>query len=124
MTEIEQLKAQLKAAQDKAAAEANNALELAAQFNAAKAENERLVKLQTEKVFVKSNLEKGTVSVYGINAIYPMSAYPEGWEKVLSIADAIRAECAKPEVKAAAAKSKAAKVAERLAKKTSPAAKS
>lgn len=110
MTEIEQLRAQLKAAQEKAAAEANNALALAAQVQKQKEENDKLLKAAQSSVRVVGNPDTGTVSVYGLGR-FPISPYPEQWEKIFGLKEAIMAECKRPDVLAAAARTKAEKKA-------------
>lgn len=36
------------------------------------------------RITVKHSAEKGTVSVYGLNARFPVSLYPSQWERLLT----------------------------------------
>ena len=45
------------------------------------------------KLTVKVNDAKGTVSIYGLQR-FPVTLYPSQWERVFGAADAIKAACA------------------------------
>lgn len=45
------------------------------------------------RITVKHSTDKGTVSVYGLNARFPVSLYPSQWERLLT--DAVMAEIRK-----------------------------
>ena len=52
-----------------------------------------ILKLQSapqSRLTLKVNEEKGTVSIYGLQR-FPVSLYPSQWERVLGMADAIKA---------------------------------
>ena len=54
-----------------------------------KAENERLKRAASRGINLKVS-EKGGVSVYGLGR-FPVTLYKEQWEKLLDVADEIRA---------------------------------
>lgn len=97
--------------------------QLRAELERLKAENVKLAQAALSKVTVKAGSDKdtgeltGTVCVYGINSIYPVSCYPDGWAKVFSVEEQVKALCNDPKVIAAAARSKARKQQEREEKK-------
>jgi hypothetical protein len=62
---------------------------LMAQLQALQAENERLKAAKARAVTMKVS-EKGAVSIYGMGR-FPMTAYASQWQKVLDMADDIRA---------------------------------
>ena len=68
-----------------------NMADLEAQLAAARAENERLVKLTQKRVVPLSFKvsEKGCVSVYGLQR-FPVSLRAAQWERILDAADKIR----------------------------------
>ncbi len=68
-----------------------NMADLEAQLAAARAENERLVKLTQKKIVPLSFKvsEKGCVSVYGLQR-FPVSLRAAQWERILDAADKIR----------------------------------
>ena len=63
--------------------------DLKAELERLKAENEALKNKKTRTAFLKVS-EKGAVSVYGLGR-FPVTLYKEQWEKLLAIADEIRA---------------------------------
>lgn len=101
--------AEIKAMEQKLSEALANQARLLAEIEKAKEENTRLTKAAVAKVKVTGSLDKGTVSVYGLNAKYPVSLYPEQWIKLLDMAVEIKAVCARPEIQAAAQRTKAAK---------------
>jgi hypothetical protein len=62
--------------------------DLLKQYEALKAENERLKQAQARKLSIKIS-EKGCVSVYGINARFPVSLYPSQWETLFGLKDSV-----------------------------------
>ena len=52
-------------------------------------ENDRLKKAQTARISLKVS-EKGAISLYGLGR-FPFTAYRQQWEKILSMADQIKA---------------------------------
>lgn len=63
--------------------------ELQAELERLRAENERLKATAGRRGSLKIS-EKGGVSVYGLGR-FPVTLYPEQWERLLSMADEIRA---------------------------------
>lgn len=63
--------------------------ELQAELERLRAENERL-KATAQRTGNLKVSEKGGVSVYGLGR-FPVTLYPEQWERLLSMADEIRA---------------------------------
>ena len=63
--------------------------ELRAELDRLKQENERLKNRQTRGVSLKVS-EKGGVSVYGLGR-FPVTLYKEQWQRLLAMADDIRA---------------------------------
>jgi hypothetical protein len=62
---------------------------LQAELERLRAENEALKRRATKGVTLKVS-EKGAVSVYGLGR-FPVTLYKEQWEKLLAMADDIRA---------------------------------
>ena len=60
-----------------------------AELERVKAENERLRRTASRGMSIKVS-EKGGVSVYGLGR-YPVTLYKEQWEKLLDMADELRA---------------------------------
>ena len=63
--------------------------DLRAELDRLKQENERLKSRQTRGVSLKVS-EKGGVSVYGLGR-FPVTLYKEQWQRLLAMADDIRA---------------------------------
>jgi len=63
--------------------------DLKAELDRLKQENERLKNRQTRGVSLKVS-EKGGVSVYGLGR-FPVTLYKEQWQRLLAMADDIRA---------------------------------
>jgi len=63
--------------------------ELQAEIERLRAENQSLKQPQRGRVYLKVS-EKGGLSVYGMGR-FPITLYREQWEKLLSMADEIRA---------------------------------
>jgi hypothetical protein len=63
--------------------------ELRAELDRLKQENERLKSRETRGVSLKVS-EKGGVSVYGLGR-FPVTLYKEQWQRLLAMADDIRA---------------------------------
>ena len=63
--------------------------DLKAELDRLKQENERLKNRQTRGVSLKVS-EKGGVSVYGLGR-FPVTLYKEQWQRLLDMADDIRA---------------------------------
>lgn len=63
--------------------------ELRAEIERLRAENEALKKPIRGKIFMKVS-EKGALSVYGLGR-FPVTLYREQWERLLGMADEIRA---------------------------------
>jgi hypothetical protein len=64
--------------------------DLLKQFEALKAENERLKQAQARKLSIKIS-EKGCICVYGLNARFPVSLYPAQWEALFGLKSEIEA---------------------------------
>jgi hypothetical protein len=54
-----------------------------------RAENAKL-KAERNKALSLSMSEKGCVSVYGLNAKFPVSLYPQQWEKLIAFTTSIQ----------------------------------
>jgi hypothetical protein len=63
--------------------------DLQAELERLRAENERLRQVARRAGVIKVS-EKGAVSVYGLGR-FPVTLYPEQWERLLAMADEIRA---------------------------------
>ena len=63
--------------------------EMKAEIDRLKAQNEALVKSSSARVSLKVS-QKGAVSVYGLGR-FPVTLYKEQWEKLLAMADSIKA---------------------------------
>lgn len=98
-----------------------NQSKLLAQIEAAKEENARLTKAAISKTKVTGNVDKGTVSVYGLNARYPVSLYPSQWLRLLELSVEIKSVCAQPAIIAAAQRTMDAKQASKSANGLVPA---
>lgn len=68
----------------------SNTQDLLKQYEALKAENERLKQAQARKLTIKIS-EKGCVCVYGLNARFPVSLYPSQWEALFGLKAEIEA---------------------------------
>lgn len=66
------------------------AAEMMAEIARLKAENERLAQAKNRAVTFKVG-EKGGVSVYGLNARFPITLYSEQWEKLIAAIPALQA---------------------------------
>ncbi len=64
--------------------------DLQAELERLRAENERLRAAATARRGSFKVSEKGAVSVYGLGR-FPVTLYPEQWERLLSMADELRA---------------------------------
>ena len=63
--------------------------EMKAEIDRLKAQNEALVKSSSVQVSLKVS-QKGGVSVYGLGR-FPVTLYKEQWEKLLAMAESIKA---------------------------------
>ena len=63
--------------------------EMKAEIDRLKAQNEALVKSSSARVSLKVS-QKGGVSVYGLGR-FPVTLYKEQWEKLLAMAESIKA---------------------------------
>ncbi len=63
--------------------------EMKAEIDRLKAQNEALVKSSSAQVSLKVS-QKGGVSVYGLGR-FPVTLYKEQWEKLLAMAESIKA---------------------------------